>query len=203
MGRKRSKNAEPMRFYGLFWHDVQYAKHSPAPFVKQPLRRQVIAVTKTLKTSATGGDLARLQPVRPEYIRLPKAGSLCPWTGLSRSKLNELILPSPLNGFQPQVRSSSLRNRGQIKAVRLISFDSLMSYLRGLEEAQAAVYPVTGADENQFAVGGQAGGVQQYYANNPPQTTIAGLNVQACEAPFRALETRSVTPSAGFASRTL
>ena len=72
---------------------------------------------------------------RPEFMRLPKSGSLCPWSGLSRSKLNELILPSPLNGHRPPVRSISLRNRGQIRAVRLISFDSLMAYLRSLEVA--------------------------------------------------------------------
>ena len=32
-------------------------------------------------------------PARPEFIRLPINGP-CPWTGLTRSKLNELILPS-------------------------------------------------------------------------------------------------------------
>lgn len=75
--------------------------------------------------------------VTPEFIRLPKPGTLCRWTGLSRSKLNELILPSPLNSFKPPVRSLSLRNRGQIKAVRLIVLDSLLGYLRGLLEQQS------------------------------------------------------------------
>lgn len=70
---------------------------------------------------------------RPEFIRLPKSGNLCPWTGLSRSKLNELILPSTNNGHRPPVRSISLRNRNQVKAVRLINFDSLLAYLRSLE----------------------------------------------------------------------
>ena len=67
---------------------------------------------------------------KPEWIRLPKTGTLCPWTGLSRSKLNELILPNEHNDFKPVVRSICLRNRGQTKAVRLIVFDSLMEYLR-------------------------------------------------------------------------
>ena len=75
--------------------------------------------------------------VMPEFIRLPKPGTLCRWTGLSRSKLNELILPSPLNSFKPPVRSLSLRNRGQIKAVRLIVLESLLGYLRGLLEQQS------------------------------------------------------------------
>ena len=76
-------------------------------------------------------------PVMPEFIRLPKPGTLCRWTGLSRSKLNELILPSPLNNHKPPVRSLSLRNRGQVKAVRLIVLDSLLGYLRSLLEQQS------------------------------------------------------------------
>jgi hypothetical protein len=44
--------------------------------------------------------------------------------------LNELILPSALNNFKPPVKSISLRNRGQVKAVRLVVFDSLVTYLR-------------------------------------------------------------------------
>jgi hypothetical protein len=58
--------------------------------------------------------------IKPEWLRLPKPGTQCPWTGLSRSKLNELILPNEHNGFKPRVRSICLRNRGQIKGVRLI-----------------------------------------------------------------------------------
>ena len=75
--------------------------------------------------------------VTPEFIRLPKPSTLCSRTGLSRSKMNELVLPSELNGFKPPVRSLSLRNRGQTRAVRLIVFDSLISYLRSLLEQQA------------------------------------------------------------------
>ena len=85
-------------------------------------------------------------PHHPEFIRLPKAGSLCPRTGLSRSKLNELILPSPLNRFHPPVRSVSLRNRGQVKAVRLVVFDSLMAYLRQLEAEQFSAAVPEGQD---------------------------------------------------------
>lgn len=80
---------------------------------------------------------AQHSTITPEFIRLPKPGTLCRWTGLSRSKLNELILPSPLNNHKPPVRSLSLRNRGQLKAVRLIVLDSLLGYLRGLLEQQS------------------------------------------------------------------
>lgn len=90
-------------------------------------------------TAATTAAVQASRPtsLKPEFIRLPKPGTLCHWTGLSRSMLNELVLPSRLNEFKPPVRSLSLRNRGQIKAVRLIVLDSLLAYLRGLLEQQA------------------------------------------------------------------
>ena len=65
----------------------------------------------------------------PQYIRLPKAGSRCPWTGLSRSKLNQLILPCDENGHCPPVKSLSLRPRGALKGTRLILLESLLDYL--------------------------------------------------------------------------
>lgn len=96
---------------------------------------------------------AQVANVRPEFIRLPKSGTLCPWTGLSRSKLNEIILPSPGNGFRPPVRSVSLRSRGQVKGVRLVCFDSLMGYLRSLEDSS------------------EDGGTQEATAEEPPFPT--------------------------------
>lgn len=93
-----------------------------------------------MKNNSTTTDpiaTAEASPLMPEFIRLPKPGTLCRWTGLSRSKLNELILPSPLNSYKPPVKSLSLRNRGQVKAVRLIVLDSLLGYLRGLLEQQS------------------------------------------------------------------
>ena len=66
--------------------------------------------------------------LRPEFIRLPKGG-LCPFTGLSRSKLNQLILPCSQNEFKPPVKSVCLRQRGAIKGTRLIVLDSLLNFL--------------------------------------------------------------------------
>ena len=81
-----------------------------------------------------------IHPSKPEFIRLPKPRTLCPYTGLSRSKMNELVLPCPLNNFKPAVKSISLRNRGQVKAVRLVVYESLLSYLRSfLEEGGVMV----------------------------------------------------------------
>ena len=71
--------------------------------------------------------------IKPEFIRLPKPGAQCPWTGLSRGKLNQLVLPCKENGFNPPVRSVSIRQRGQQRGVRLVFFDSLMDYLKSCE----------------------------------------------------------------------
>ena len=73
-------------------------------------------------------------PSQPEFIRLPKSGP-CPITGLTRSKLYDLISPSEDNGFKPPVKSVSLRKRGQTKGTRLIVLQSLLDYLRREVEA--------------------------------------------------------------------
>ena len=70
------------------------------------------------------------ETIRPEFIRLPRNGTRCPWSGLSRTALNSLILPSESNGHKPPVKSISLRPRIGTKGIRLIVYDSLMSYLR-------------------------------------------------------------------------
>ena len=69
----------------------------------------------------------------PRYIRLPKSGDLCPFTQLTRGKLNELILPTKERP-NPPVKSIVLPNlAGNKKGCRLILLDSLMVYLRSLE----------------------------------------------------------------------
>lgn len=69
----------------------------------------------------------------PEYIRLPKAKERCPRSGLTRSYLNELILPTERNGYQPPVKSKSIRRTGNMRGVRLILWESLKSYLNNQE----------------------------------------------------------------------
>jgi hypothetical protein len=90
--------------------------------------------TKEKARSAPPMTLQAVAPTRvvgrlPEWIRLPKGGSSCPWTGLSRSKLNELVLPCESNRFKPPVKSSVLRQRGALKGVRLIHLDSLLRFI--------------------------------------------------------------------------
>ncbi len=60
--------------------------------------------------------------VNPVWIRLPKAGHLCPHSGMGRTYLHGLIA-------EGKVKSFSLRKPGQVRGVRLISYESLMDYI--------------------------------------------------------------------------
>jgi len=82
---------------------------------------------KTQTTDASVGT-----PPKPEWIRLPAPGHRCPYTGLSRSTLNELTIPGPANGNKPPVKSVVLRKRGAVRGIRLLNYDSLMQYLAEL-----------------------------------------------------------------------
>jgi hypothetical protein len=69
---------------------------------------------------------------KPEWLRLPAPGERCRYSGLSRSTLNELTIAGPGNECRPPVKSVVLRKRGAMRGIRLISYDSLMSYLGSL-----------------------------------------------------------------------
>jgi len=74
-------------------------------------------------------------PAEPEFLRLPPPGVRCPFTGLSRSALNELILPTELNGLKPPVHSFCIRRRGARTGIRLIDYASLKAYIRANAES--------------------------------------------------------------------
>ncbi len=67
--------------------------------------------------------------IKPEFIRIPKKGSFCPYTGLGCDTIFRLVTPCKRNGFKPPVRSVSLRPRGSARGTRLVNYDSLMAYL--------------------------------------------------------------------------
>ncbi len=75
-------------------------------------------------------------PIEPEFLRLPVPGTLCPYTGLGRSAINELILPTPRNDNRPPVRSFCLRRRGARTGIRLVDYKSLAEYIRAHAEPQ-------------------------------------------------------------------
>lgn len=87
-----------------------------------------ITTMEPVQTSASAVTHQQPQP-RPEFIRLPATGKRCAYTGLSRSKMNELILPCVANNHRPPVVSKVLRQKGQTKGARLIVFDSLLAYI--------------------------------------------------------------------------
>lgn len=72
-------------------------------------------------------------PGGPLYIRLPPQGKQCPHSGLTRSKLNELILSTPRNNFKPLVRSLNSCPPGKSRGTRLIIWASLKAYLNELK----------------------------------------------------------------------
>ncbi len=74
----------------------------------------------------------------PEFLRLPKPGMLCIYTGLTRSAINELILPTERNGFKPPVKSFCIRQRGAKTGIRLVEYASLAAFIRQHEETVAA-----------------------------------------------------------------
>lgn len=69
--------------------------------------------------------------IQPTWIRLPKSGQLCPYTQLSRSVMNGLIL-----GANAPVRSLSLRRQYALKGTRLIHLGSLLAYLESVASSQ-------------------------------------------------------------------
>jgi hypothetical protein len=65
--------------------------------------------------------------IRPEWIRLPKEGLTCPFSGLSRSYLADLVR-------RRVVPSKALRRPGTIRGVRLICYEGLMGYIKNAQE---------------------------------------------------------------------
>ena len=77
-------------------------------------------------TSEPLEEALKAQEARPEWLRMPQAVRIF---GISRAKLYDLI-------NKGRIESVSLRERGQTKGTRLISYDSLQSYLKELSKLQ-------------------------------------------------------------------
>jgi hypothetical protein len=67
--------------------------------------------------SQTAASVSQLQP---RFVRLPKPGTLCPFTGLSRTQMYLLCKSG-------KVKSYSLKRRGARRGVRLIDYQSLVA----------------------------------------------------------------------------
>jgi hypothetical protein len=79
----------------------------------------------------------------PEFLRLPPPRKRCPYTGLSRSYLNSLILPTDANGHKPPVRSIVIRQKGAKTGVRLVDYQDLRRFILAHAETGAETQTVT------------------------------------------------------------
>jgi hypothetical protein len=84
-------------------------------------------VSQSIEDSIAQNVTGQFAP--PEFLRLPKPGRQCPFTGMSRSALNMLILPTPQNDHKPPVRSFCMRQRGAKTGIRLIDYASLRTHI--------------------------------------------------------------------------
>jgi hypothetical protein len=65
----------------------------------------------------------------PVWIRLPRPGDRCPFTGLSRSFLAELVRPCERNGYKPPVEAKKIDRNGSNRGVLLVNLKSLLDYI--------------------------------------------------------------------------
>jgi len=85
-----------------------------------------------------------LPPARPEWIRLPRSGTPCGWTGLSRSTLWGILQSG-------KVRTVVIRRPGNLRGARLIHLESLLAYLESLT---VEAVPTGAEDEIETGKGG-------------------------------------------------
>lgn len=102
-----------------------------------------MSTTKKKANSGLTVEPIKIPPVTgpavaaPEFLRLPKLGHLCAYTGLSRSYINLLVLPTEANRYKPPVRSFVLRQRGARTGVRLVDYADLRQYILAHAEVGA------------------------------------------------------------------
>lgn len=65
----------------------------------------------------------------PEYIPIPRPGTKCPHSGLSRSGIYNLISATKANGYRALVLSTVVRLPGKKRGRRMVVRQSLMQYL--------------------------------------------------------------------------
>jgi hypothetical protein len=104
--------------------------------MSQNIRKQSIGHAPLTTAPAQIPIHAPAGSFRPEWCRLPKPGTLCPWTGLSRSKLWEVLQSG-------KVRNICLRKEGAQRGARLIHLASLLSHLDSMANEAESV----GADD--------------------------------------------------------
>lgn len=115
--------------------------------------------------------------IRPEFIRLPKPGQTCPFTGLSRSTLKRLILPTKANNSKPPVDSVVIKDSGDKAALRLIVYDSLIRYIYSFNPSLIRLGTIRDTPEQSIPETPQK-------PSNPPSKSFIGQDGLEYESPF-------------------
>ena len=79
-----------------------------------------------------------MENLENEFLRIPPRGSHCSRTGLSRSVIEQLVVPSKANNFHPPVPAKLLRRPGNTRGVWLIPKRAFIKYLNNLPESRVA-----------------------------------------------------------------
>jgi len=70
----------------------------------------------------------------PAFVRLPRSGSRCPVSNLTRTAVDQLVRPQPYNNFRPPVKSRVLKARNAARGIRLVEVKSLLDYINRLPD---------------------------------------------------------------------
>ncbi len=90
-------------------------------------RRRMHNASSAEGLPAQNSSTTNREASRPEWVRIPKPRTTCPYSGLSRAHVHRLVK-------EGEIESMSLRKRGAKTGVRLVSYDSLMAYIRSTGE---------------------------------------------------------------------
>src|ERR1700737_2512049 len=74
----------------------------------------------------------------PAFIRLPRSGSRCPVSNLSRTAMDQVVRPQLCNHFRPPVKRRVLKARNATRGVRLVEVKSLLDYINNLPDGAEA-----------------------------------------------------------------
>jgi hypothetical protein len=67
-----------------------------------------------------------------EFLRIPARGTKCPISKLSRTAVEELVVPSQKNNFNPPIKAKYHRRPGKLRGVWLIPKAEFLNYFNNL-----------------------------------------------------------------------
>jgi hypothetical protein len=77
-----------------------------------------------------------INSIESEFLRIPPRDGRCPISGLSRSSIEAICVPSKKNGFNPPVRAKLLRKPEAMRGAWLIPRKAFLDYLNSLPESK-------------------------------------------------------------------